>query len=111
MAANGVGPQSRQPGSGVVEVECDSTTSTHAHTDTPTTHTQPASLTHAQMAAPAAQSSPVHLRDKDLRLDLHDRLRSRYFLTMADPRLPRVGGGGVGGGALTPKVGMPTLFE
>ena len=62
MAANGlngVGPQSRQPGSGVVEVECDSTTSTNAHTDTPTTHTQPVSPNQTQMAAPAAQSSPI----------------------------------------------------
>ena len=58
MAASGV-PQVKQPGSGVVEVECDSTTSTNARTDTPTTDTQTAPPTLVQIAAPTAQSSPV----------------------------------------------------
>ena len=58
MAANGV-PQVKQSGSGVVEVECDSTTSTNAQTDTPTTDTQTAPPTLVQIAAPTVQSSPA----------------------------------------------------
>ena len=58
MAASGVS-QVKQLGSGVVEVECDSTTSTNARTDTPTADTQTAPPTVVQIAAPGGQSSPV----------------------------------------------------
>ena len=115
MAANGlngVGPQIRQPGSGVVEVECDSTTNTTAHTDTPATRTHPASPNQTQMVDPAAQSSPTP--------PITQRASPRQRSKSRSPRQTRVqvrfniGGSRISvggrGRALTPKVGLSTYY-